>query len=282
MLVTAFGTNLHYYVVMEPHLSHVYSFAAVSAWAYFTLAYFRQPDRRRLWISAGLLGLIVFVRPVNGLVVLSLPFLAGSLESFLNGFRYATKDWKGLVVAVVCGAFCPFIQLLIYKLQCGNWVVYSYTNERIDLQAPHAMQFLFSYRKGLLLYTPALALAAILIFVGLRRRLFTLVMFLFFMTITVYVLSSWWQWWYGGSFSSRAFVEYLPFVAVASGIALTELRLSRPMGSLIVAAFVALIAFNQFQLWQYRHALIHWDSMTKETYWNVFLKPPPVNFFTGE
>jgi hypothetical protein len=282
MVTAVFGTNLHYYTVMEPHLSHVYSFAAVSTWLYVTLAYFRQPRRTYLWMSALLLGLIVFIRPVNGLVVLSLPFLAGSWDALSLGSRDAVKDWKALIIAMLFAAACPFLQLLIYKLQCGNWLVYSYTNERINLQFPHVTEFLFSYKKGLLLYTPVLGLATVLIVIGLWRKRFALCSFFLFIGAVVYVLSSWWQWWYGGSFSSRAFTEYMPFAFVALGFAFSELRFSHIARSAITALFVVLIAFNQFQLWQYRHAVIHWDSMTKEMYWSVFLKPPPVNFFTGE
>ena len=29
---------------------------------------------------------------------------------------------------------------------------------------------------------------------------------------------------------------------------------------------------NQFQGWQMRRNMIHWEGMTKEAYWNVFLK----------
>ena len=33
-----------------------------------------------------------------------------------------------------------------------------------------------------------------------------------------------------------------------------------------------LIGLNQFQTFQRRRTLIHWDSMTKDAYWDVFLK----------
>ena len=35
------------------------------------------------------------------------------------------------------------------------------------------------------------------------------------------------------------------------------------------------IYLNQVQLFQYRSGLLHWDSMTKEAYWEMFLNTDP-------
>jgi hypothetical protein len=35
---------------------------------------------------------------------------------------------------------------------------------------------------------------------------------------------------------------------------------------------MVLLALNQYQMGQYRTSLLHWDSMTKEAYWGIFLK----------
>ena len=41
--------------------------------------------------------------------------------------------------------------------------------------------------------------------------------------------------------------------------------------TVFLASFL-LIGLNQFQTFQRRRTLIHWDSMTKDSYWDVFLK----------
>ena len=41
---------------------------------------------------------------------------------------------------------------------------------------------------------------------------------------------------------------------------------------LIVALGSFLVHLNMYQTWQYGAGLIHWDGMTKETYWLNFLK----------
>ena len=42
---------------------------------------------------------------------------------------------------------------------------------------------------------------------------------------------------------------------------------------------ICLVLFNMFQTHQYRKGILHWDSMTKQAYWAVFLKTQkPGNF----
>ena len=85
----------------------------------------------------------------------------------------------------------------------------------------------------------------------------------------VFILSSWWSWWYGGSFGSRVLVEYLPVFGL-----LLALLLNRYKRFFLKIILVMLIAFCQFQTYQYRYYLIHWEDMTREKYFNVFLKLP--------
>jgi len=40
----------------------------------------------------------------------------------------------------------------------------------------------------------------------------------------------------------------------------------------VAIVFVGLIWLNQFQMKQYRTSLLHWDSMTKESYFGIFGK----------
>ena len=96
----------------------------------------------------------------------------------------------------------------------------------------------------------------------------TLFLFLLFIT---YVLSSWWSWWYGGSFSSRVYVEYLPFFALLLGFSFTlisGIRYRIILGSIV---FLLILAC-QVQTLQYRYLHIHWSEMNKEKYRESFLR----------
>ncbi|HYG16335.1 MAG TPA: hypothetical protein VEC12_11325, partial [Bacteroidia bacterium] len=88
----------------------------------------------------------------------------------------------------------------------------------------------------------------------------------------IYVVYSWWTWWYGGSFGSRPMVDIYPVLSLPMAASLAWVYKKRAVfaGALVAGAFF--IYLNGFQTWQYKKTLIHWDSMTKEAYWAVFLK----------
>jgi hypothetical protein len=91
----------------------------------------------------------------------------------------------------------------------------------------------------------------------------------FFILIT-YVLSSWHQWYYGGSFSSRVYVEYLPYFAL--GLALFLNHFNKLKLSALVLILFMVTAVCQIQTYQYRYYHIHWSEMNREKYWNTFLR----------
>jgi hypothetical protein len=86
-----------------------------------------------------------------------------------------------------------------------------------------------------------------------------------------YVLSSWNNWWYGGSFSSRVFAEYIPLFAILMGITLENFKKSLS-GRFYISLIFLLVIICQIQIYQYRYYHIHWENMTKEKYWDEFLR----------
>ncbi len=149
LISITFGTNLFYYAVREPSMSHIYSFAFITLFICFSRNYFQSPSKRLLFVLAALLGIIVLVRPVNGLVVLISPFIAADKTRFLVGLKFLKQE----IISSLGAAFIFFsivsIQLIIYKIQTGSLWIDSYGNEQFNWTDPHPISFLFSYRKGL-------------------------------------------------------------------------------------------------------------------------------------
>ena len=48
---------------------------------------------------------------------------------------------------------------MLWKWQTGSWVVYSYKDEGFDFMHPHFWEFLFSFQKGWLLWSPIIGIA---------------------------------------------------------------------------------------------------------------------------
>ncbi|MGB0423505.1 MAG: hypothetical protein ACPGED_04260 [Flavobacteriales bacterium] len=270
LLAVCLGTNLYYYTIREYSMSHVYSFAMVALFVYLIISFFQNHKTSTLITAAACLGLIVLIRPVNGLVVLAIPFLAGTYTQLKTGVNwFFSKPLIALCSALVTGlVLC--IQLIIYKIQTGSWWVYSYAEEGFNFDHPEIFNFLLSYKKGLFVYTPVTALALIG-FVALfwKKKWYRSITLFAFLALVVFVLSSWWMWFYGGSFSCRPMIEYYPFFAFLFAFAIDGMKRWYLQLSLIIA-LVFCVWLNQGQTWQYVMGSMHWDSMDKEFYWRIF------------
>jgi putative copper export protein len=77
------------------------------------------------------------------------------------------------------------------------------------------------------------------------------------------------MWFYGGSFSTRVFVEYIPLFAILLGTAIHKIKRYKKSFHTVI---ILLIVLCQIQTYQYRYLQIHWSDMTKEKYWDVFLR----------
>lgn len=85
-----------------------------------------------------------------------------------------------------------------------------YQQESFILSQPNILKFLFSYQKGFFVYAPAflvLLVAGTIRFVH-KRAYWKLLSFYGALFGLVYVLSSWWVWFYGGSYGTRVMVDY--------------------------------------------------------------------------
>lgn len=271
LLAIAFGTPLFYYAVIEPSMSHVYSFMLVSA---FIISAKKLIDQgisgKRIFLLSLITGLLLLVRPVNGILLFSLPFLAGSREQWNKRVTDSRQHFFGILAgsAIVLTFLC--LQSTAWFVQCGRYFVYAYGNERIEWLQPHMLDFLFSYKKGFFLYTPVALLALFGLNYFIKEKRWLIVSWSAFILVVVYVLSSWNVWWYGGSFSQRAMIEYLPFFAIPFALLLNNSGKTIRISASTTA--IVLILLCQFQTMQYRYYLIHWEKMDKEHYWRVFLR----------
>lgn len=266
-----FGTNLFFYTVSEPAMSHIYSFAFISMFLFYAKLFFETRGKKHILLMTALLGLIVLIRPVNGMIVLALPFIAGSLGALKNGIMGLFVAPKKILISVVIFFTIIFIQLIIYKISTGKFFVYAYGEEGFNFHSPRMIDILLSYRKGLFVYTPLYLLSMTgLVFLWRSNRYAFFSWSVFFVAIT-YVLSSWWMWYYGGSFSSRVYIEYLPMFMILLAIAFNRMP-SKFWKGVFVTMVILLVLLCQVQTYQYRYNQIHWSEMDKEMYWDVFLR----------
>ena len=208
------GTNLFYYSTYEAPMTHAYNFSLIVFFIYFTFKWYENQSWRTT-IMLGLIGgLIVLIRPTN--IITWLFFLLLNVTKpaeLILRIKFLFKQYAKLLLIACCFFLVLFPQMLYWKTITGFWIYYSYTNEGFFFNNPHIIQGLFSYRKGWLLYTPIMAVALI----GIPYLFFRLkemfVPVLIFMLFNIYIIFSWWTWWYGGCFGERPLIDFYALLA---------------------------------------------------------------------
>ena len=263
------ATPLFFYTVYDASFTHVYSFALIAGLLFFTEKGIKTGHGASVAIAFLVLGLIIAVRPVNGLVILSVPFIGGT-DNFKPLKLIRTIPKKYLFAGFFLLLLPLLYQMALWKAQTGNWLVWSYVGEGFNFLDPHLKQILFSYRKGLFVYTPFLLISLLGLFVLIKQRKRDGFLFILFLLVVSYTLSSWGSWWYGMTYGQRAFVEYLPYFAWLTAILFVGVR-KRLFYLLLGISFTTML-LNFVQINQHRRYILHWSTMNKEKYRKVFLR----------
>ncbi len=270
LILITFGTQLFNYSVVEPGMSHVYSFGFVSLFGYASFRSIHESNVKWLFVMALSLGMIVLIRPINGVAVFAIPMLAGSSEALGAWFRRLFQNlWQPALASLLFLSIVS-VQVLYFQLACGQWWVDTYPGEGFNFTDPHFIDILFSYKKGLFVYTPAFLITVLAALWLWRKDSFKLLSFGLFFALITYFMSSWWNWWYGGSFSSRVYTEYIPLLFLPLALLLSDLKQKPHYALLGMLVFVVFLC--QIQTYQYRYYIIHWENMDKAHYWQHFLQ----------
>ena len=266
-----FGTLATNYSHFDAGFSHVYSFFAITAFLYFVKLFCLHKKSSHFLLASIFIGLVFILRQANILIILFMPFIAGSFSEIRESFKSLFNRYKTILLGIVLFMGVVSIQLLMWYLQTGSLVVYSYHGEQFNFLDPHFFSILFSYKKGLFIYTPILLITLLsLIWFIYKKQYYLFFTWMTFFVMITYVLSSWWSWFYGCGFGLRAYIDYYPVFFIPFAMMLTELN-NTPRIIILALSFL-MIPLNLIQSYQYRYNILHWIDMDKEKYWQVFLK----------
>lgn len=271
IVIFFFGTNLLFYTFMHPSMSHVYSFSIACIFMCFIHRVFTTQKTSAYFWASVTFGLIVLIRPFNILIILALPFLVEKPADIGSAINAKISNINKALASVLPALFIISIQIIIYLIQSGKLWAWSYPGEGFNFGDPHLSDVLFSYRKGLFVYTP-LILVSLLGFIPLfKRNHFRAISgFLFFLFI-LYFISSWWNWFYGDSFGMRPFIDYYPVFIILFAY-LLQSKINVFFRGLLNILIILIVIFNLIQTYQYHNGIIHPDAMNKEKYWYIFMK----------
>jgi len=270
-LLMVLATPVTIYANKEAGFSHVYSLFAITAFIYYIRTYFLYEKGKDFIVAAILLGLILILRQVNLMIVLFVPFLAGSYSNLVKGIRNLIRNYRILLLALFCVLAVFSIQAIMWYLQTGVFLLYSYQGYGFNFLDPQFFKILFGYRKGLFVYTPVIFIAFLSVaWLGFRKRYFLMFAWIGFFIFITYVLSSWFSWYYGASYGLRAYIDYFTVFFIPLAIFLNESN--RVLRRSIIALSILTIPLNIVQTYQYRQYILHNVNMDKEKYWRVFLQ----------
>jgi hypothetical protein len=270
MVALTFGTVAYYYTVIAPGWAHIPAFAIIS----FLLFHLKKitVDFKPTSVIAIIAGssFLFFIRPTDITIILIAPFLAADLNAFLNTIRKIWSEKKAIGMGILLALIPLACQLGIYKASTGEFFVWSYTKEGFDFLHPQIANVLFSYAKGFFIYTPICFISLFGLF-----RLFKISPYLFsgvvlYITINIYIISSWWCWNYGYSYGPRAFIEHYPIFFFLLGLLLNAK--SKVLKFLTGVSISFCIFLNLFQTYQVLWGILDQDFKTdKKGYWHTFL-----------
>ena len=278
LIIVALCTNLYWYSLYEAPMTHAFSFCLFALMALLTELWHEKATPGRT-VGVGLtLGLISLIRPTNALVAIYFLLYGIQLPGTL---RKLTHSWWKLLIVAAAALLVWVPQMVYWHYNTGHWLFYSYGgNERFFFGDPKLLKGLFSFRKGWLVYTPVMLFALTGLVPLYRRHREHFWAITVFLVLNLYVIFSWWCWWYGGSCGLRAMIESYALLAIplAAWIEWVAGRktLLRWALLLLLAATSVLSAFHNVR---YIYGSIHWDSMTRAAYFDCFLRSHPSDRF---
>lgn len=228
-----------------------------------------------------LISLAAIIRPSDAIIALypGVQFLINkNLRCNLLTHLKKPLNWLWLILA----AIAPILpQLLYWKLASGNWIVYSYGDEGFFFDKPMIYEFLLGFRKGWIIYTPLIIFSFLGLIIGRKQKHISSGITFGILAIAVFVYSSWWAWWYGGSYGSRTMVQYLSLLVMPTAYVLNCIRKSKfiiKIPALAILTFV--VVLNLVQTQQYKSGVLHWDGMTFDAYKAIFMgADKPYDFY---
>jgi hypothetical protein len=266
ILVTAsiiYGTHLYSFAFHVNSHTHAYSFTFLVLFFYFLVSLQKSINNRLYYLLSmvGALAVTVCIRPMNALVILTIPAFTG--PGFFRGFFAEKFKGKHLVVLLAL-AFLFGYQFSIMWKQTGSLFEYTYTDERFYFARSRFFDALFSYHMGIFVYVPVIFFSFFgIAFLPLKKRIILPVFFM----LVIYIYASWWFW----PIVKRGMIDFYVIPAIFGG-ALISNMVSRTRQIILVSAFVMSMIYYQFKHYQVGvGALDEWLT-TREAFWNNFFR----------
>lgn len=274
-LVIGLGTNLIYFIVIEGSMSHVYSFSLITVFLYSIWQFFHSGSRKWFILSSMLFGVILLIRPTNILILLLVPVMSEGRENIREKLKQLFLNPRILFSGIFLFLLILSIQLTIWYLQTGNFIVYSYGNETFNFLSPRAFSILFSFNRGWFIYTPVAFLSIAGLYGIFRENKSNVIWILIFLILFIYIASCWWMWYYASKFGQRIFIDIYALIAILLVYLFRIIQGKKIFRITFTTLFVLLTGFSLVQFYQHVKWIFPETYITKEIYWDSFFTLHP-------
>lgn len=277
ILLICIGTNFLQIASVNISSPHALLFSAYAFLLYFTHQWHHNPKFKYLLSVSIVLAIMILSRP-NELLFTLIPlfWIGGNFPSIKSKLIYFYQHPLELLGAALPFALLGILQPLYWKYTTGEWIFDTYINEDFKLLSPYLNEYLFSFKKGWLLYTPLMIFGLLGFIPFIQKRRSLAILFLTFTILYVWILSSWDCWWYADSFSQRSIVQSYPIFALPFGYLIMYIKNAKPSIKYSVSLLlITLFLFNLFQTYQFKKGIIDASRMTKAYYLSTFLDTKP-------
>jgi len=276
LVAITWGTNLFHYGVYDSGFSHAFSFSLIAIFLWLTERWWRSSTPGLSLLLGVVAGSIVLCRLTNALFLLLWP-LFGVTDASTARRRVAELWLRRREVTIVAAASLAVVlpQLAIYRAATGTWLASPYQGldaAGFRFASPHLAGVLFSTQKGVFFWSPILLFACagfpVARSIARAYRLAAIVI----LAVDTYLIASWSDWQFGGSYGHRGFTDGLALVALflAAFFAWTA---RHPRLKLAVACLTVLaVALSVLQMAQYWMGIIPIADTTWAQYRAVFLR----------
>ncbi len=243
------GTNLYYFGIDDGLMSHVNSFFLFSLFL-FLLKKFLDHGKKSLGLYVGIsfvVSLAILIRPTNILLLFIMIFL--DIDSVKDLWRRIFLFLKpAYILSFIVIAILVFVPQFIYwKYLTGHFLYYSYPGEGFsNWKNPQIIPVLFSPLNGFFVYTPLALLFIAGIIIMIVKKIPNGIFIGFFFLLVTYIYSSWYCWYFGGSFGYRPLVEYYSILALPFGYFLSSLKTKKNLyiRSLLILFIIITTYYN--------------------------------------
>ncbi len=275
LLFIGLCTNWIQYVSIDGAQSHAHIFPLYCFVLYWTMKWHETPRWKYALFIGLTIGLATISRPTE-LIMFFIPLLwslekSGSLKTKWQLFK---QNKSHLYLALLGGFLGMLPQFIYWKYTTGSWV---YDVGSKWTFANPWWRVLIGFEKGWFIYTPITVFMVLGLFFmkgkPFRKAVLT------FCLLNIWIVISWFDWRYGGTYSSRAMVQSYPVFALGFAALLERIFVRKwKIAVLVVGAWLGFV--NLFQIWQYNRTILHYDHMNARYYKAIFLdsNPTPLDY----